>query len=45
MEHPIARIRTRLRTKATWLGDGEFTLSFSYGLAAFPQDGTSKMSW
>lgn len=42
MEHPIARIRTRLRTKATWLGDGEFTLSFSYGLAAFPQDGTSQ---
>jgi len=42
MEHPIARIRTRLRTKPTWLGDRESTLSFSYGLAAFPQDGTSQ---
>jgi diguanylate cyclase (GGDEF)-like protein len=42
MDQHIASIRTRLRTKPTPLGDSESTLSFSYGLATFPQDGTSQ---
>lgn len=42
MDRQIAAIRARLRTKPTWLGDTESTLSFSYGLASFPQDGTSQ---
>ncbi|MDZ7938961.1 MAG: sensor domain-containing diguanylate cyclase [Rhodoferax sp.] len=42
MDKHLADIRTRLRTKPTWLGDKECTLSFSYGLATFPQDGTTQ---
>jgi diguanylate cyclase (GGDEF)-like protein len=42
MHKNIAEIRTRLRTQPTWLGDREGTLSFSYGLATFPQDGTTQ---
>ena len=42
MDKNLASIRTRLRTKPTWLGDQECTLSFSYGLATFPQDGTTQ---
>ncbi|OYQ40885.1 hypothetical protein CHU94_07065 [Rhodoferax sp. TH121] len=42
MDKHLAGIRGRLRTKPTWLGDQERTLSFSYGLATFPLDGTTK---
>jgi diguanylate cyclase (GGDEF)-like protein len=42
MDRHIATIRTRLRSQPTLLGDTETPLSFSYGLAAFPQDGTSQ---
>jgi diguanylate cyclase (GGDEF)-like protein len=42
IDHNIASIRARLRAEPTMLGDSESTLSFSYGLAAFPHDGTSQ---
>ncbi len=42
MDKHLAGIRNRLRTKPTWLGEQECTLSFSYGLATFPQDGTTQ---
>lgn len=42
MDKHLASIRAQLRTKPTWLGDRESTLSFSYGLATFPQDGTNQ---
>lgn len=42
MDKHLAGIRNRLRTKPTWLGDQECTLSFSYGLATFPHDGTTQ---
>jgi diguanylate cyclase (GGDEF)-like protein len=44
MEKNIAGIRTRLRAKPLRLGDTEQTLSFSYGLARFPEDGTTQAS-
>ena len=40
IDRNIAGIRARLRAEPILLGDTESTLSFSYGLAAFPQDGT-----
>ncbi|HCX82971.1 MAG TPA: hypothetical protein DHV01_15420 [Rhodoferax sp.] len=42
MEKTVAGIRARLRAKPTRLGDAEYRLSFSYGLATFPEDGTSQ---
>ena len=42
MEKNIAGIRAKLRAKPMRLGDGECRLSFSYGLATFPEDGTSQ---
>jgi diguanylate cyclase (GGDEF)-like protein len=42
MEKNIAAIRTRLRSKTMRFGNGEHRLSFSYGLASFPQDGTDQ---
>jgi len=42
MEKNIAGIRAKLRAKPMRLGDGECRLSFSYGLATFPDDGTSQ---
>lgn len=42
MEKNIAGIRAKLRAKPTRVGDGEYRLSFSYGLATFPEDGTSQ---
>lgn len=42
MEKSIAGIRAKLRAKPMRLGDGECRLSFSYGLATFPDDGTSQ---
>ncbi len=42
MEKHIAAIRAKLRTKPTRVGDAEYLLSFSYGLATFPQDGTTQ---
>lgn len=42
MEKNIAGIRAKLRAKPTRVGEGECRLSFSYGLATFPEDGTSQ---
>lgn len=39
MEKSIASIRAKLRSKPTRLGEAEYRLSFSYGLAKFPEDG------
>jgi diguanylate cyclase (GGDEF)-like protein len=44
MEKNIASIRTKLRSKPTRLGEVEYRLSFSYGLAKFPDDGTDQDS-
>lgn len=41
MDKNIATIRNRLRAKAVRLADAELVLSFSYGLAKFPEDGTN----
>jgi diguanylate cyclase (GGDEF)-like protein len=42
MEKNIAAIRARLRSKTMRVGDTEHRLSFSYGLARFPEDGTDQ---
>ncbi len=42
MDKHLDGIRTRLRTQPTWLADKACTLSFSYGLATFPHDGTTQ---
>ena len=42
MEKNIASIRTRLRAKTMRIGTGEHRLSFSYGLASFPEDGSDQ---
>ncbi|WP_158558937.1 sensor domain-containing diguanylate cyclase [Rhodoferax lacus] len=42
MEKNIANIRNRLRARTTRLGDTEHRLSFSYGLASFPEDGADQ---
>ena len=42
MEKNMAGIRAKLRARPTRLGDAECRLSFSYGLATFPEDGTSQ---
>ena len=42
MEKNIAGIRSRLRAKTLRLADSEQRLSFSYGLAQFPQDGSDQ---
>jgi len=44
MEKSIASIRSQLRSRLTRLGEAEFRLSFSYGLAKFPDDGTDQES-
>ena len=44
MEKNIASIRSRLRSQPTRLGEAEYHLSFSYGLAKFPEDGTDHES-
>ena len=40
MEKNINSIRTRLAAKPMRHGDKEYRLSFSYGLASFPEDGS-----
>ena len=40
MEKNIAGILARLRSRPMRFGDAEHRLSFSYGLASFPEDGT-----
>ena len=42
MEKSIAGIRAKLRARPARLGDTESWLSFSYGLATFPHDGTTQ---
>jgi len=44
MEKNIASIRAKLRSRPTRLGEAEYRLSFSYGLAKFPEDGTDQAS-
>lgn len=44
MEKNIASIRSKLRGKPMRLQDTEHRLSFSYGLARFPQDGADMQS-
>jgi diguanylate cyclase (GGDEF)-like protein len=42
MEKIIAGIRTKLLSKPMRVGDAEFHVSFSYGLAKFPDDGSDQ---
>jgi len=42
MDKSIAAIRSKLRAKPVRLGDTELRLSFSYGLAHFPEDGCTQ---
>ncbi len=42
MEKSIAAIRTKLRSRPQRFGDKDLRLSFSYGLARFPEDGTDQ---
>jgi diguanylate cyclase (GGDEF)-like protein len=44
MEKSIAAIRAKTRSRPMLLGDTEQRLSFSYGLARFPDDGTDQAS-
>lgn len=44
MEKGIASIRAKMRAKPVRLGDVEYGLSFSYGLAKFPEDGSDQES-
>jgi diguanylate cyclase (GGDEF)-like protein len=44
MEKSIAAIRAKMRSRPMQFGDAEHRLSFSYGLARFPDDGTDQAS-
>jgi diguanylate cyclase (GGDEF)-like protein len=44
IEKSIASIRAKLRSKPVRFGDAEYRLSFSFGLARFPEDGTDQQS-